>query len=120
DHGRRDGDGPLPGRGVPSRDARRHRRRGELPGGARRPPDRPRDGQDPRGRLLRDGGGGRRGRPRGGGGRSPAPGTGTGTEAGPVSTTAGTLRPLRAQTGAEVFMTLHRGETLLLTLGIPV
>jgi ABC-2 type transport system permease protein len=31
-----------------------------------------------------------------------------------------TARPLRAQTGAEIFMTLRRGETLLLTLGIPV
>ncbi len=30
------------------------------------------------------------------------------------------LRPLTAQTGAEVYMTLRRGETLLLTLGIPV
>jgi ABC-2 type transport system permease protein len=29
-------------------------------------------------------------------------------------------RPLGAQTGAEVYMTLRRGETLLLTLGIPV
>ena len=29
-------------------------------------------------------------------------------------------RPLRAQTGAEIFMTLRRGETLLLTLGIPI
>jgi ABC-2 type transport system permease protein len=29
-------------------------------------------------------------------------------------------RPLTAQTGAEIFMTLRRGETLLLTLGIPV
>jgi ABC-2 type transport system permease protein len=29
-------------------------------------------------------------------------------------------RPLTAQTGAEVYMTLRRGETLLLTLGIPV
>ena len=37
-----------------------------------------------------------------------------------MSTTAGALRPLRAQTGAEVFMTLRRGETLLLTLGIPI
>jgi ABC-2 type transport system permease protein len=30
------------------------------------------------------------------------------------------LRPLAAQTGAEVSMTLRRGETLLLTIGIPV
>ena len=30
------------------------------------------------------------------------------------------LRPLTAQTGAEIYMTLRRGETLLLTLGIPV
>ena len=30
------------------------------------------------------------------------------------------LRPLTAQTSAEIFMTLRRGETLLLTLGIPV
>jgi ABC-2 type transport system permease protein len=30
------------------------------------------------------------------------------------------LRPLAAQTGAEIHMTLRRGETLLLTLGIPV
>jgi ABC-2 type transport system permease protein len=29
-------------------------------------------------------------------------------------------RPLTAQTGAEIYMTLRRGETLLLTLGIPV
>ena len=29
-------------------------------------------------------------------------------------------RPLAAQTGAEVYMTLRRGETLLLTIGIPV
>ena len=43
-----------------------------------------------------------------------------GPEAEPVSTTADALRPLTAQTGAEVFMTLRRGETLLLTLGIPV
>ncbi len=32
----------------------------------------------------------------------------------------GALRPLAAQTGAEVYMTLRRGETLLLTIGIPV
>jgi ABC-2 type transport system permease protein len=30
------------------------------------------------------------------------------------------VRALAAQTGAEVFMTLRRGETLLLTVGIPV
>ena len=30
------------------------------------------------------------------------------------------MRALAAQTGAEVFMTLRRGETLLLTVGIPV
>ncbi len=36
------------------------------------------------------------------------------------ATTSSTLRPLTAQTGAEVYMTLRRGETLLLTLGIPV
>jgi ABC-2 type transport system permease protein len=30
------------------------------------------------------------------------------------------LRPLLAQTGAEIYMTLRRGETLLLTIGIPV
>lgn len=30
------------------------------------------------------------------------------------------LRPLVAQAGAETFMTLRRGETLLLTVGIPV
>ena len=29
-------------------------------------------------------------------------------------------RPLAAQTGTEIYMTLRRGETLLLTLGIPV
>jgi ABC-2 type transport system permease protein len=29
-------------------------------------------------------------------------------------------RPLLAQTGAEIYMTLRRGETLLLTLGIPI
>ena len=37
-----------------------------------------------------------------------------------MSTTAQALRPLTAQTAAEVHMTLRRGETLLLTLGIPV
>ena len=37
-----------------------------------------------------------------------------------MSTAAGALRPLTAQTGAEINMTLRRGETLLLTLGIPV
>lgn len=37
-----------------------------------------------------------------------------------MSTATGALRPLTAQTGAEIFMTLRRGETLLLTLGIPV
>ncbi len=37
-----------------------------------------------------------------------------------ASATARTLRPLTAQTSAEIFMTLRRGETLLLTLGIPV
>jgi ABC-2 type transport system permease protein len=31
-----------------------------------------------------------------------------------------TARPLTAQTGAEIYMTLRRGETLLLTLGIPI
>ena len=30
------------------------------------------------------------------------------------------LRPLFGQTGAEIYMTLRRGETLLLTIGIPV
>ena len=99
-----------------SRDPGRHRRRGQLPGGPWRHPHRPGDGQDPRGRLLRDGGGGRPGRPRRDAGRRRAPGAATR----PVSTTAGALRPLRAQTSAEVFMTLRRGETLLLTLGIPV
>jgi len=34
--------------------------------------------------------------------------------------TAPLLRPLAAQTGAEIYMTLRRGETLLLTIGIPV
>jgi ABC-2 type transport system permease protein len=29
-------------------------------------------------------------------------------------------RPLAAQTGAEMYMTLRRGETLLLTIGIPI
>ncbi len=37
-----------------------------------------------------------------------------------MSQTADALRPLTAQTGAEIYMTLRRGETLLLTLGIPV
>jgi len=37
-----------------------------------------------------------------------------------MSTTAPAARPLTAQTGAEIYMTLRRGETLLLTLGIPV
>jgi ABC-2 type transport system permease protein len=35
-------------------------------------------------------------------------------------TTSSVLRPLSAQTGVEVYMTLRRGETLLLTIGIPV
>ncbi len=30
------------------------------------------------------------------------------------------LRRIRAQTGAELSMTLRRGESLLLTIGIPV
>jgi len=42
------------------------------------------------------------------------------TTTGPPLATAGALRPLVAQTGAEIYMTLRRGETLLLTLGIPV
>ena len=37
-----------------------------------------------------------------------------------MSTATDALRPLAAQTGAEISMTLRRGETLLLTLGIPV
>ena len=37
-----------------------------------------------------------------------------------AATATATLRPLTAQTGAEIYMTLRRGETLLLTLGIPV
>jgi ABC-2 type transport system permease protein len=37
-----------------------------------------------------------------------------------TSASASLLRPLAAQTGAEVYMTLRRGETLLLTIGIPV
>ncbi len=37
-----------------------------------------------------------------------------------TATGTATLRPLTAQTGAEIYMTLRRGETLLLTLGIPV
>ena len=53
-------------------------------------------------------------------GRRGRDGAGAGREAGPVSTATGTLRPLTAQTGAEIYMTLRRGETLLLTLGIPV
>ena len=44
---------------------------------------------------------------------SDAPGTG-------VPSATRRLRPLAAQTGAEIYMTLRRGETLLLTLGIPV
>lgn len=32
----------------------------------------------------------------------------------------GAVRPLAAQVGAETYMTLRRGETLLLTVGIPV
>jgi ABC-2 type transport system permease protein len=38
----------------------------------------------------------------------------------PAGAHSRSLRPLQVQTGAEVFMTLRRGETLLLTLGIPV
>ncbi len=37
-----------------------------------------------------------------------------------MSALSSALRPLGAQTGAEISMTLRRGETLLLTLGIPV
>ena len=37
-----------------------------------------------------------------------------------MSQIAGAFRPLTAQTGAELYMTLRRGETLLLTIGIPV
>jgi ABC-2 type transport system permease protein len=37
-----------------------------------------------------------------------------------VSAAAGALRPLVAQARAETYMTLRRGETLLLTVGIPV
>jgi ABC-2 type transport system permease protein len=37
-----------------------------------------------------------------------------------TSPAASSLRPLTAQTSAEIYMTLRRGETLLLTLGIPV
>jgi ABC-2 type transport system permease protein len=37
-----------------------------------------------------------------------------------MSQTTGVLPPLTAQTRAEIYMTLRRGETLLLTLGIPV
>jgi ABC-2 type transport system permease protein len=37
-----------------------------------------------------------------------------------MNPTARALRPLTAQAGAEIYMTLRRGETLLLTLGIPV
>jgi ABC-2 type transport system permease protein len=44
----------------------------------------------------------------------------TGTAAAGARTDANRLRPLAAQTGAEIYMTLRRGETLLLTLGIPV
>ncbi len=97
--------------------------RGELPGGARRHPDRHGGGQDTRGRLLRDGGGGGRHRADRCGadsGRGLGPARTAWPEAGPMSTTADALRPLTAQTGAEVHMTLRRGETLLLTLGIPV
>ena len=64
-------------------------------------------------------GGRRRDQPRRGGRRRRGD-TPPRSEAEPVSTAADTLRPLAAQTGAEVFMTLRRGETLLLTLGIPV
>ena len=123
DHRRRDGGGPLPGGGHAGGDPRRHRRRGELPGRTRRHTHRPGGGQDPGGRLFRDRGGGGAGAGRGDGGGGPlgpASGPGPGPGPIPVSTTADALRPLTAQTGAEVHMTLRRGETLLLTLGIPV
>lgn len=45
---------------------------------------------------------------------------GTMPESAPAPTAAPALRPLVAQTGAEIYMTLRRGETLLLTIGIPV
>ena len=119
-HGDRDGGGSLPGGGRGARDPSRHRRRGELPGRPRRGAHRPGGRQDPRRRLLRDGrvGGGRTGAGRRDGFADHLP---TARPAAvPVSTTADALRPLAAQTGAEVHMTLRRGETLLLTLGIPV
>ncbi len=82
-------------------------------------------GRDARGRLLRRG---RRGRGRASSGEQARAGRAAplsrrraAVAAGsPASTTAGALRPLTAQTGAEIYMTLRRGETLLLTLGIPV
>jgi ABC-2 type transport system permease protein len=40
--------------------------------------------------------------------------------AGAATRRAPFLRPLLGQTGAEIYMTLRRGETLLLTIGIPV
>ncbi|MCU4183063.1 ABC transporter permease [Acidiferrimicrobium sp. IK] len=43
-----------------------------------------------------------------------------GQTAGRTPAPAGGLRPLRAQTAAEVRMTLRRGESVLLTLAIPV
>ena len=52
----------------------------------------------------------------GDGRNEPAPGSPPTT----ARTRGSVLRPLTAQTGAEIYMTLRRGETLLLTLGIPV
>ena len=109
-------------------DARRHRGRGELPGRARRHAHRPGGGQDPRGRLLRDGRG-RGGRPRAApttrrrrGRRRRRPGTQRERRGAGGPDEHDRRRPAaarRAQTGAEIYMTLRRGETLLLTLGHP-
>ena len=105
-----------------------HGRPGHLAGGTPCHHDRPGDRADAGGRVLRSGGlGGLGGRriP-----RSPrircrrsGPDTGPTTSGGagsPTCTWRRAVRALLAQTEAEVYMTLRRGETLLLTVGIPV
>ena len=101
---------PLPGRGGRrSANPRGHRGHRHLAGRARRHAHRPRGGPDARGRLLR---GGRRGSCRGRATtRSSRRRRRTQRRrAATMSMTAGALRPLTAQTGAEIYMTLRRGR----------
>src|SRR6185437_6719759 len=130
----------LPGRRRPAdRSTCGHGRGRHLPGGAGRHADGSRGGQVAGGRVLRDGRRRRgdrrdcpgrhardparqerRAQPRATARRTGGTGVMTVTEARAPRAAAPPLRPLAAQTGAELYMTLRRGETLLLTLGIPV